>query len=173
MACGCLHSGARGGGLNSSVFMKCQNWGNSSRMSCRSASTEKQQEVCGRGTVKRELIGRILQPSWWRWQHIVLLKVPYSSKFLWFEFHENVENHTNVNFFERKILWWQGEPTPTVAVTKTRNGMERDGMKRSIIFRLLTKSFNLGLGIPKSKFLGFGRVTVWLQGKNPEENGME
>ena len=41
------------------------------------------------------------------------------------------------------------------AVTKTRNGMERNGAERFVIFRLLTKSFDLGLGIPKSKFLGF------------------
>ena len=41
------------------------------------------------------------------------------------------------------------------AVTKTRNGMEQNGMERSVIFRLLAKSLDLGLGIPKSKFLGF------------------
>ena len=33
--------------------------------------------------------------------------------------------------------------------------MERNGTERSVNFRLLTKSFDLGLGIPKSKFLGF------------------
>ena len=55
-----------------------------------------------------------------------------------------------------------------VAVTKTRNGMERDGTLRN--FPVMNKSFDLGLGISKSKFLGFRGGTIWLQGK---ESGKE
>ena len=36
-------------------------------------------------------------------------------------------------------------------------------MECSIIFWILTKSFDSGIGIPKLKFIG--RDTVWLQGK--------
>ena len=37
-------------------------------------------------------------------------------------------------------------------VTKTRNGMEKNGMERSVIFQLLTKSLDLVLGRPKLKY---------------------
>ena len=55
-------------------------------------------------------------------------------------------------------------------ITKTRNRMEQDRTERSVIFRLLTKSYNLGLRILKSTFLGYRGKTVWLQG---EESGKE
>ena len=44
------------------------------------------------------------------------------------------------------------------AITKTWNGTERP-----VIFRLLMKIFDLGLGIQKLNFLGLGQGTVWLQ----------
>ena len=47
--------------------------------------------------------------------------------------------------------------------------MERKGTLRNFPVIYLN-FFDLGLGIPKSKFLGLGQGTVWLQG---EESGKE
>ena len=43
--------------------------------------------------------------------------------------------------------------------------MERNGAEHSIIFRLLTKSFDLGLRIPKLKILGFRESYCMASGK--------
>ena len=54
------------------------------------------------------------------------------------------------------------------AGTKTRNRLEH-----SVIFRLFIYIFDLGLGIPKLKFLSLGQGTVWLRGEGSEKNKME
>ena len=56
---------------------------------------------------------------------------------------------------EGKIFWPRISIQIQSVVAKTWNGIERNRAECSVIFRLLTKSLDLGIGISKSKFLGF------------------
>ena len=67
------------------------------------------------------------------------------------KFCENVENQANVNFCDKIFLVSCGEPT-TMAVTKTQNRLEWNGTECIVIFWLLTKNFDLGLGISTLSF---------------------
>ena len=66
----------------------------------------------------------------------------------------------NVNFFTRGTRLAR----PFWAVTKTRNGRNgtgRNGKLRN--FPVINKKFRFTVRVPKSKFKGLGRATVWLQ----------
>ena len=52
-------------------------------------------------------------------------------------------------------------------------GMEWNGKECFVIFLLFTKKFDLGLGIPKSKFLGSRGLQYGFRVKNPEKNEIE
>ena len=60
------------------------------------------------------------------------------------------------------------------AVTKTRNGMERNGTERSVIFRLFIQIFRFRVRDPEIEVFGFrAGYCMASRSKSPEKNGTE
>ena len=78
--------------------------------------------------------------------------IPYMQKFL---LRTNFRGQATSTKVKTMKICTHKELATVMAVIKTWNGMEWNRTERSVIFRLLTESFDLGLGILKSKFLGF------------------